>query len=300
VTDSGIILIDKPEGPSSSQVVQKVKRVIGAKKVGHLGTLDPFASGLLLLGVNEGTKVADIFLAAPKTYCGLMVLGVTTDSQDRTGQVLETRPVGEVTDADLLRLEKKFTGDLQQVPPMFSALKRNGVRLYQLAREGKEIERESRSIRVETLHLSKASETEIRFEVSCSRGTYVRTLAADMGAELGCGAHLKELRRMACGDLTISDALSIDTLEMLYARKKDFMLSLNRALSHVPAVRWPNSWVSRLRLGQQQVLAQLGMPSSGDKLLRIEDGRGELVALLKPDESTTSRPWCVARIFRAQ
>jgi len=300
VTDSGIILIDKPEGPSSSQVVQRVKRIIGANKVGHLGTLDPFASGLLLLGVNEGTKVADIFLGAPKSYSGVMVLGVITDSQDRTGQVREVRPVPEVTEADLLRLETKFTGDLQQIPPMFSALKKNGVRLYELARAGKEIERESRSIRVETLRLTKSSHNEIRFEVTCSRGTYVRTLAADMGAELGCGAHLKELRRTACGHLRVSDALSVDALETLHARKTSFMLSLNRALAHVPAVSWPSSWVSRLRLGQQQVLAQLGLPSSTDKMLRIEDGRGELVALLKRDESTPARGWCVARVFRAQ
>ena len=206
MTESGIIPIDKPEGPSSSQVVQKVKRIIGAKKVGHLGTLDPFASGLLLLGVNEGTKIADIFLSAPKSYCGVIVLGVATDSQDRTGQVLETRPVPEVSDQDLLNLQSKFTGDLRQIPPMFSALKKNGVRLYQLARAGKEIARESRSITITNLRLEKSGAAEIAFEVTCSRGTYVRTLAADMGSEAGCGAHLKELRRIACGHLKVSEA----------------------------------------------------------------------------------------------
>ncbi|HEY7164787.1 MAG TPA: tRNA pseudouridine(55) synthase TruB [Candidatus Binatia bacterium] len=297
---SGIILIDKPEGPSSSQLVQKVKRMIGARKVGHLGTLDPFASGLLLLGVNEGTKVADIFLGAPKSYSAVMVLGVTTDSQDRTGQVIETRPVPDISDADVAGLEKKFTGDLQQIPPMFSALKRNGVRLYQLARKGKEIARESRSIRIETLRLERSSASEIRFEVTCSRGTYVRTLAADMGNELGCGAHLKELRRIACGHLSVSDAFTVEQIETLQARNHTFMLPLNRALAHVPAVSWPNSWVSRLRLGQQEILAQLGLPATNDKLLRIEDGRGELVALLKRNDSPAAGGWCVARVFRAQ
>jgi tRNA pseudouridine55 synthase len=253
---------------------------------------------LLLLGINEGTKIADIFLSAPKSYCGVIALGVATDSQDRTGQMLETRPVPEISHDDLLRLETMFTGDLQQIPPMFSALKKNGVRLYQLAREGKEIARESRSIRVETLRLRKTGASEIEFEVTCSRGTYVRTLAADMGNELGCGAHLKELRRVACGHLRISDAVRLDDFEALNAAKKPLLLSLNRALAPVPAVVWPNAWVSRLRLGQQQVLAQLGLRSPGDKLLRIEDGRGELVALLKRNDAAAA--WSVARIFHAQ
>src|SRR5262245_43903993 len=139
---SGVLLIDKPVGPSSAQVVQRVKTLLGAKKVGHLGTLDPFASGLLLIGVNEGTKIADIFLGGTKCYRGVMILGVETDSQDGTGKITNTRPVGAVGEAELARLEKDFTGELRQVPPMFSALKKDGVRLYQLARQGKEVHRE--------------------------------------------------------------------------------------------------------------------------------------------------------------
>src|SRR5215470_7218389 len=123
---SGLLLIDKPEGPSSAHVVYKVKKILGAKRVGHLGTLDPFASGLLLLGVNEGTKIADIFLGAPKSYRGVMALGIETDSQDATGVVLEARPVPSLGESELLALERNFTGDLQQTPPMFSALKKDG------------------------------------------------------------------------------------------------------------------------------------------------------------------------------
>ena len=169
-------------------MVHRVKTILGAKKVGHLGTLDPFASGLLLIGVNEGTKIADIFLSGAKSYVGVMVLGMDRFAR-LYRQVIETRSVPPVGGAELTMLESKFTGDLTQVPPMFSALKKDGVRLYQLARQGKEIPREARAIRIKALTLRQLSETEIEFEVICSRGTYVRTLAADMGTELGCGAH---------------------------------------------------------------------------------------------------------------
>src|SRR5215470_17138832 len=134
MTQSGLLLVDKPAGPSSAHVVSRVKKVLGAKKVGHLGTLDPFASGLLLLGINEGTKVADIFLSAPKSYRGVMVLEVETDSQDATGTILQVRPLPAVGKIELRDLERQFSNDILQVPPMFSALKKQGVPLYTLAR----------------------------------------------------------------------------------------------------------------------------------------------------------------------
>ena len=212
MTQNGILLIDKPEGPSSAQVVHQVKKILGAKKVGHLGTLDPFASGLLLIGVNEGTKIADIFLGGVKSYRGVMMLGIETDTQDGTGKVVLERPVPNISKSELRSLEKKFTGALQQVPPMFSALKKDGVRLYRLARQGKEIPREPRSIRIDALCLKPLSDREVEIEVTCSRGTYVRTLAADMGKELGCGAHLKNLRRVACDHLAVAQAIDIEEL----------------------------------------------------------------------------------------
>jgi tRNA pseudouridine55 synthase len=191
MTDSGLLLVDKPAGPSSAQVVHRIKVLLGAKKVGHLGTLDPFASGLLLLGINEGTKIADLFLRASKSYRGIMVLGVETDSQDATGKILQVRPVPSIAVAELRTLEQQFLGDLQQVPPMFSALKRQGVPLYRLARQGKEVPRDPRAIRIEELQLNPLTGDEIELELTCSRGTYVRTLVADMGKFLGCGAHLQ-------------------------------------------------------------------------------------------------------------
>ena len=210
---SGLLLVDKPEGPSSAHVVHRAKVSLGAKKVGHLGTLDPFASGLLLLGINEGTKISDIFLRAPKSYRGVVTLGVETDSQDSTGVVVKTRPVPSLADRELRVLEQRFSGELQQTPPMFSALKRDGVRLYKLARQGKEVPRQPRTIQIDSIQLRQINSTEIGIDVTCSRGTYVRTLAADLGEALGCGAHLKSLRRIACGHLTIERAVSLDELE---------------------------------------------------------------------------------------
>jgi len=297
VTESGLLLVDKPEGPSSAHVVSRVKKILGAKKVGHLGTLDPFASGLLLLGINEGTKVADIFLGAVKSYHGVMVLGVETDSQDATGNILTVGPPSAVGDTELLALEKKFTGDLQQVPPMFSALKKDGVRLYRLARQGKEVPRESRSIRVEKLCLRRLNDAELEFDVTCSRGTYVRTLAADMGKHLGCGAHLKSLRRTACGHLTVEEAVTMDEIERLDAKTGVPMITLHAALSHLRAVTWPNQFLSRLRLGQQEILGQIGKPSGGEELVSIQDSRGEVVALARWREEIPGGGWRLFRVF---
>ena len=298
MVDNGLLLIDKPAGPSSAQVVRRVKVLLRAKKVGHLGTLDPFASGLLLLGINEGTKVADLFLSAPKSYHGIMVLGVETDSQDATGTIVQVRAVPAIGKVELRDLEQQFSGDLQQVPPMFSALKREGVPLYRLARQGKEVPREPRSIRVEKLRLHKLGNEEIEIELTCSRGTYVRTLAADMGKFLGCGAHLKSLRRIACGHLTIDQAVTLDQLERLDPSMAAPLLSLEKALDHLRAITWENQLLSRLRLGQQEILRHLDKPVGGEKLARILDPRGGLVALVEWIEDVPQGCWRLIRIFK--
>jgi tRNA pseudouridine55 synthase len=295
MTGSGILLIDKPAGPSSAQVVHRVKSVLGAGKAGHLGTLDPFASGLLLVGINEGTKIADVFLSAAKRYRGVMVLGVATDSQDATGNVIAVRPVPAFDGEGLKRLAARFTGELQQVPPMFSALKKEGVRLYRLARQGREVPRQPRPVRVEHLRLVQIGATEIELDVSCSRGTYVRTLAADMGAELGCGAHLKSLRRLSCAHLSIEQAVALDYLEKEKAAPAGALVPLAAALSHLSAVRWDHRWVARLRMGQQEILGQLGKPRGDERLAPILDRQGSLVALAEWSEDSG---WRLTRVFR--
>jgi tRNA pseudouridine55 synthase len=295
MTQSGILLIDKPKGPSSAQVVHKAKVMLGAKKAGHLGTLDPFASGLLLVGINEGTKIADIFLGASKRYRGVMVLGVATDSQDATGKIIEERPVPLFDAQRIKALEQQFTGELQQVPPMFSALKKDGVRLYRLARQGQEVPRAPRAVRVEALSLVQVGAMEIELDVTCSRGTYVRTLAADMGAALSCGAHLKSLRRLACGRLSVDAAITLDELERAKSPPAGAFVSIAEALSHLSAVTWEERWIAQLRMGRQENLSQLGKPFHGDSLMRILDRRGYLAALV---EWSDDCGWRLGRVFR--
>jgi tRNA pseudouridine55 synthase len=297
MTDSGLLLVDKPAGPSSAQVVHRIKQRLGAKRVGHLGTLDPFASGLLVLGINEGTKIAGLFLHATKSYRGVMVLGVETDSQDATGKILQVRAVPTIGEAELRNLEEQFFGDLQQVPPMFSALKRHGVPLYRLARQGKEVPREPRAIRIEKLRLNRLTGDEIDIELTCSRGTYVRTLVADMGKFLGCGAHLKSLRRIACGHLHVDQSVTLDELERLNSGEVR-LLALEKALEPLHAIIWDNRLVSRLRLGQQEALRELARPLGGKRLARILDPHGTLVALVEWIEEIPQGGWRLIRVFQ--
>jgi tRNA pseudouridine55 synthase len=248
---------------------------------------------LLLLGVNEGTKIADIFLGASKRYRGIMVLGVSTDSQDATGKVIEIQPVPALDRTRLDDLAHQFTGTLEQIPPMFSALKKDGVRLYRLARRGQEVARAPRQVRVEALSLSELGPAEIEIDVTCSGGTYVRTLAADMGAALGCGAHLKSLRRLSCGHLTIDRAVTLESLHGVCSFAADSFLSLASALGHLSSATWDHRWIARLRLGQQELLSQLGDPRAGENLSRILDHQGHLVALAE----WSGGAWRLARVF---
>lgn len=295
---SGLLLIDKPEGPSSASIVHKAKIILGAKKVGHLGTLDPFASGLLVLGVNDGTKIADIFLRASKSYRGIMTLGVQTDSQDATGNIIDVRDVPPVSEQDLRALEQQFSGDLQQTPPMFSALKKDGMRLYKLARQGREVPREPRAIRIDAIQLRKIDSNELELDVTCSRGTYVRTLASDIGNVLGCGAHLKTLRRLSCGHLSLSQAVSMADLNDSAASKDHLLISLATALSPLRAVSWKQGRLSRLRLGQQEILRQIGKPCADAEVVRITDVRGDLVALAGWAQELSGGTWRLLRVFK--
>ncbi len=289
---SGILLVDKPEGPSSARVVAAVKRIIGAPKVGHLGTLDPFASGLLPLAVNEGTKVAQHFLDADKGYTGAIALGTETDTQDRTGTVLCRRDAPLLGAAELDALRREFSGSLNQVPPMYSALKQAGTRLYELARKGMEVGRESRAIRVDLIRLEQVGRGELEFEMTCSKGTYVRTLAADIGAFLGCGAHLSRLRRVASGPFGIAGAV---TLEDLREAPDLPLVSLNRALGHLQGAVFGPEAVERLRRGIQDALAGVAEPVAGETTRRVVDRDGELVALIGWEKVV--RAWQLLRVL---
>ena len=292
---SGILLVDKPEGPSSARVVATAKRITGARKVGHLGTLDPFASGLLPLAVNEGTKVAQHFLDADKGYTGAIALGAETDTQDRTGELLVRRDAPRLGPQELEALRREFSGDLRQVPPMYSALKQDGTRLYELARKGVEVGREARDIRVEITRLEQVGPAELEFDLTCSKGTYVRTLAADIGSALGCGGYLSRLRRVASGPFRIDDALTLDALRELPDAGAVPLVPLNQALGHLRGAVVDRAAADGLRRGLQGALAGIGMPDPGETTRRVVDPDGVLVALI--GWQAMVRRWQILRVF---
>lgn len=209
----GVLLIDKAPGMTSHDVVAIVRRALGTKKVGHCGTLDPLATGLLIVVIGRGTKIQDLLMAEDKEYVGTMQLGVITDSQDADGQVLETRPVPDFTREQIDAAFAKFHGDFYQMPPMVSAIKKEGVPLYKLARQGKTVEREPRLVHVYAHEILGVNLPAIEFRVVCSKGFYVRTYAFDIGGELGCGAHLKSLRRTKSGKFTLEHAVTVEDLK---------------------------------------------------------------------------------------
>lgn len=210
----GVLLLDKPIGLTSNDALQKARRLFSAAKGGHTGTLDPLATGLLPLCFGEATKFSADLLDADKTYEAIIKLGVTTDSGDAEGQVISTATVN-VSEADIVSVLPQFTGDIQQIPPMHSALKRNGRPLYELARQGIEVERAPRAVTIHAIDLLAFSGDTLTLRVACSKGTYIRVLAADIGAALGCGAHLIGLRRTVVGDLDLANAVTLAELEAL-------------------------------------------------------------------------------------
>ena len=210
---NGVLLIDKAPGMTSHDVVAMVRRALNTKKVGHCGTLDPLATGLLIVVIGRGTKIQDLLMSEDKEYVGTMMLGVTTDSQDADGAVLETRPVPEtIFPAQIEEVFSRVDGDFYQMPPMVSAIKKEGVPLYKLARQGKTVEREPRFVHIFAHEIRNVALPQIEFRVVCSKGFYVRTYAADIGEALGCGAHLQALRRTQSGKFTLERAVTIDDL----------------------------------------------------------------------------------------
>src|SRR5438445_455696 len=208
-TPDGVLLVDKAEGMTSHDVVALIRRKLEMKKVGHCGTLDPIATGLLLLTLGRGTKIQDLLMSEDKKYAGTLALGITTSTQDRQGEVIDQRPVPTLDENQVRAAFEKFCGDFYQMPPMVSAIKHGGVPLYKLARQGKVVEREPRLVHVYRYTVDRIALPEIDFSVVCSKGFYVRTYVHDIGETLGCGAHLKSLRRTKSGRFGVDQAISV-------------------------------------------------------------------------------------------
>ena len=214
-TIDGVLLIDKAPGMTSHDVVAITRRVLNTRKVGHCGTLDPLATGLLIITIGRGTKIQDLIMSEDKEYVGTIRLGQTTNSQDADGDILEEKPVPALTKEEVDEVFSRFQGDFYQIPPMVSAIKKDGVPLYKLARQGKTVERAPRLVHIYGHEILKMELPEVEFRVVCSKGFYVRTYAHDIGDILGCGAHLKALRRTASGKFRADGVLTVEELRTL-------------------------------------------------------------------------------------
>lgn len=248
---NGFVVIDKPAGITSHDVVSRVRRIMGTRKVGHTGTLDPFATGVLPIAVNDGTKAIPFLDEGSKTYEALLRLGVSTDTLDMTGVVQSESDSFHVTPEQFVSTLSCFTGAISQIPPMYSAIKQNGQPLYKLARQGVEVERTARDVEIYSLELLSFNLPHVAIRVVCSRGTYVRSLADDIGRALGCGAALQELRRTASGPFRIDEAVTLADLELAAGegRLDALCLSLMAALCHLPAIPLTAAAVEGLRFG---------------------------------------------------
>lgn len=288
----GILLLDKPGDLSSNQALQQAKRLLNARKAGHTGSLDPIATGLLPLCFGETTKVSSLFLGADKRYWVRIRLGVATDTGDREGATLRESPVA-FSRRQLDDALDRFRGPFEQIPPMYSALKQNGRPLYKLAREGITVTRAPRAVTVYGLSVEKWRGDLLELSVACSRGFYVRTLAADLGDVLGCGAHVQELRRTGVGNFRIEDAFTLAQVEAadFPAARQKFLLPTERGLAHLPEVSLPDNIAFYLCRGRPVRAPSVPQKAPPDGLVRVySDGAGFLgLAEMTGDGKITPR-----------
>lgn len=270
----GILLLDKPLGITSNSALQDVKRLFKAQKAGHTGSLDPLADGLLPICFGAATKVSAFLLDADKYYLVRVKLGVTTATADAEGEVLETKPVDGISESDIQQVVAEFKGDIEQIPPMYSALKHKGERLYKLARDGIEVEREPRQVTIHDITMQGYSEPEFDLDVRCSKGTYVRTLAEDIGKKLGCGAHVTALRRIGVGPYGADNMVSMEQIKQLaaegFSALDDLLLPIDSALGSWPEVKLTPDSTFYLKQGQPVLVPNA--PTDG--MVRIYDADG--------------------------
>lgn len=273
---SGVVLLDKPLGLSSNQAMQRVKHLYQAEKAGHTGSLDLLATGLLPICLGEATKFANFLLDADKSYLATVKLGITTTSADAEGEIIAQKPVN-VTLQQVESVLHQFIGDIEQTPPIYSALKVDGKPLYAYARAGQEVEIKSRYVSIHQIHLEHFEADELVFTVTCSKGTYIRTLAQDIGAKLGCGAHLKGLRRLTSGTFDLQDALPLEVLSELSLEELDAkLLPIDIKIQHLPKLTLNVEQTDIIQHGQaikpnQEIIS--------NEFIRLYDMSGEFIGL---------------------
>ncbi len=293
---NGILLLDKPPGFTSNAVLQNVKSLYKAAKAGHTGSLDPIATGMLPICFGEATKISAFLLDADKSYEVLCKFGEKTNTADTEGEIISVRNIPALNKSLLQKILEPFLGDIEQIPPMYSALKHEGKRLYDLARQGIEVERKPRPVHIFSIDIIEMSKTTARLQVACTKGTYIRTLVEDIGEAIGCGAHVAELRRLTVGVYRDSNVMiSLDDLTMKSKEDIDcidnYILPLESALSHWPDVHLTADSAFYIRQGQAVQVAKA--PSEG--MVRIFEGEAEFVGLGQIQEDGKVAP---KRIFR--
>ncbi len=288
----GILNLNKPRGLTSHDVVDRVRMVAGQRRVGHAGTLDPMATGVLLICLGRATRLAEYLMASPKTYRARVRLGITTDTGDAGGTALEEQPVEVGREAVEQALER-FRGPILQVPPMYSALRSGGKRLYELAREGKVVERRPRPVEVYRIELVEWAPPELVLELDCSPGTYVRALARDLGEALGCGGHLSGLVRLASGDFRLEEAVRLE--ELTRERLPSLLLPLDTALRRWPALYLDEAAAQTVRSGRPVAAWLLEPEGDVSSLARAYGPDGAFLAVMeyRPDQEV----WHPRKVF---
>ncbi len=295
---NGLLIIDKPQGMTSHDVVAQARRLLREKRIGHAGTLDPMATGVLALCVGYATRLSEYLLGEDKAYEGVIKLGEQTNTDDAEGEVISTRPVPAIGEDDLRRLKALFSGEIAQVPPRFSAIQKSGQRAYALARKGETVELEARTVTIHSIHLVIYDDgrlttddrddvhrpSSIVIRVRCSAGTYIRSLARDIGVALGCGGHLSALRRTQAGAFTLHDAITLEQLEQAAkeGRAEALLLPMERAVAGWPAVQLDDEQTRKLLNGQKLTLTPA--LSQGERgLVRTCDARNHFIAISRWD-----------------
>ena len=299
---NGFLVVDKPQGVTSFDVVRTVRRSLKVRRVGHCGTLDPMATGVLPVAIGEATRLVEFVMDGEKIYRGTLKLGETTDTQDAEGTILSRCAIDGIDRSRIEEVIATLLGPIKQLPPMYSALKRDGVPLYELARKGIEIERALRSIEVYRFELCSVDLPFVTFEVTCSKGTYVRTLAHDLGARLGCGAHLTALRRLKSGAFSEGEAISLDRLRSEPETVQ--LLPVSAALASLPALDLSIEALVRLKNGvppqQSEVSAIQPFPASGALVTLCRDQQLVAVARFEPERESEPRgDFVLLRVFPA-
>ena len=290
---SGILIVDKPAHITSATVVKCIKRFPEVKKAGHTGTLDPFATGVILCPINQATRLSRFFLHGWKTYDAVMVLGTETDTQDATGTVIQKQALPVLENRAIQEAVTRFQGEISQVPPVYSALKHNGRPLYEYARNGNPIQKPARLVTIDRIEIKRIGLPEIQFTVSCSSGTYIRTLCADIGSVLGCGGHLKQLRRIESSGFKIDEAAPLTGLEQMAAngRLSENIVPMARALRGMTAYTADNVLTERIKYGKIIYLHDVdGIPETD--YIKVIDTQENLLAVLSRAESGDRFDYC--------